>query len=55
MNFAWCGQSCGSTSRALLHKDIHGAVLVQLRPRGMLAELLAYTQEKNIHVRFGAG
>lgn len=27
MNFAWCGQSCGSTSRALLHDDIHDAVL----------------------------
>ena len=27
MNFAWCGQSCGSTSRAFLHADIHDAVL----------------------------
>lgn len=27
MNFAWCGQSCGSTSRALLHSDIHDEVL----------------------------
>ncbi|POF28310.1 aldehyde dehydrogenase family protein [Roseibium marinum] len=27
MNFAWCGQSCGSTSRAFLHEDIHDAVL----------------------------
>jgi betaine-aldehyde dehydrogenase len=27
MNFTWCGQSCGSTSRAFLHKDIHDAVL----------------------------
>lgn len=30
MNFAWCGQSCGSTSRALLHEDIHDAVLALL-------------------------
>lgn len=27
MNFAWCGQSCGSTSRVFLHDDIHDAVL----------------------------
>ena len=33
MNFAWCGQSCGSTSRAFLHKDIHDAVLERLSVR----------------------
>jgi betaine-aldehyde dehydrogenase len=27
MNFAWCGQSCGSTSRAFLHAAIHDRVL----------------------------
>ena len=27
MNFTWCGQSCGSTSRAFLHEAIHDAVL----------------------------
>lgn len=27
MNFGWQGQSCGSTSRILLHEDIHDAVL----------------------------
>lgn len=27
MNFTWCGQSCGSTSRAFLHADIHDAVI----------------------------
>lgn len=27
MNFTWCGQSCGSTSRAFLHKDIHDEVV----------------------------
>lgn len=27
MNFAWQGQSCGSTSRLLLHEDIHDRVL----------------------------
>ena len=31
MNFSWCGQSCGSTSRAFLHDDIHDAV-VRLLP-----------------------
>ena len=27
MNFTWCGQSCGSTSRAFLHESIHDAVV----------------------------
>lgn len=27
MNFGWCGQSCGSTSRAFLHRDIHEEVV----------------------------
>jgi len=27
MNFTWCGQSCGSTSRAFIHADIHDAVV----------------------------
>lgn len=30
MNFGWCGQSCGSTSRAFLHDDIHDAVVSRL-------------------------
>lgn len=30
MNFAWCGQSCGSTSRALVHADIHDAVIARV-------------------------
>lgn len=30
MNFTWCGQSCGSTSRAFLHESIHDAVLERL-------------------------
>lgn len=31
MNFTWCGQSCGSTSRAFLHEDIHDAVVERVR------------------------
>ncbi|WP_029008724.1 aldehyde dehydrogenase family protein [Azospirillum halopraeferens] len=31
MNFAWCGQSCGSTSRAFVHADIHDAVAERVR------------------------
>lgn len=27
MNFAWCGQSCGSTSRLFLHESIHDQVV----------------------------
>jgi len=30
MNFGWCGQSCGSTSRAFLHDDLHDAVVSRL-------------------------
>jgi betaine-aldehyde dehydrogenase len=30
MNFGWCGQSCGSTSRAFVHEDIYDAVLTRL-------------------------
>ena len=26
MNFGWCGQSCGSTSRAFIHRDIYDEV-----------------------------
>lgn len=33
MNFTWCGQSCGSTSRAFLHADIHDAVVERLREK----------------------
>jgi betaine-aldehyde dehydrogenase len=33
MNFAWCGQSCGSTSRVFLHGAIHDAVLNELKAR----------------------
>ena len=29
MNFTWCGQSCGSTSRAFIHEKIYDAVLAQ--------------------------
>jgi len=30
MNFTWCGQSCGSTSRAFVHADIYEEVLALL-------------------------
>ena len=33
MNFTWCGQSCGSTSRAFLHDSLHDAVLEQVVDR----------------------
>jgi len=33
MNFTWCGQSCGSTSRAFLHEKIHDAVLDRVKVR----------------------
>jgi betaine-aldehyde dehydrogenase len=33
MNFTWCGQSCGSTSRAFIHEKIHDAVLERVKVR----------------------
>jgi betaine-aldehyde dehydrogenase len=33
MNFTWCGQSCGSTSRAFIHSDIYDAVLERVKVR----------------------
>src|SRR5438552_3953448 len=31
MNFTWCGQSCGSTSRAFIHEKIYDAVIERAR------------------------
>jgi len=31
MNFTWCGQSCGSTSRAFIHESIYDDVLPLLK------------------------
>jgi betaine-aldehyde dehydrogenase len=33
MNFTWCGQSCGSTSRAFVHDAIHDAVIERVQAR----------------------
>jgi betaine-aldehyde dehydrogenase len=33
MNFTWCGQSCGSTSRAFIHEKIYDAVLEHVKVR----------------------
>jgi betaine-aldehyde dehydrogenase len=33
MNFTWCGQSCGSTSRAFVHEKIYDAVLERVKIR----------------------
>ena len=33
MNFTWCGQSCGSTSRAFIHATIYDAVLARVKER----------------------
>jgi betaine-aldehyde dehydrogenase len=33
MNFAWAGQSCGSTSRVFLHESIHDQALAQIAAR----------------------
>jgi betaine-aldehyde dehydrogenase len=30
MNFTWCGQSCGSTSRAFIHADIYDTVVERI-------------------------
>src|SRR6201991_1229942 len=31
MNFTWCGQSCGSTSRAFIHEKIYDAVIERVK------------------------
>ncbi|MES2192502.1 MAG: aldehyde dehydrogenase family protein [Pseudomonadota bacterium] len=31
MNFTWCGQSCGSTSRAFVHADIYDEVIASVK------------------------
>ncbi|HCP78829.1 MAG: aldehyde dehydrogenase [Pusillimonas sp.] len=31
MNYTWCGQSCGSTSRAFVHADIYEAVIEHIK------------------------
>jgi betaine-aldehyde dehydrogenase len=33
MNFTWCGQSCGSTSRAFVHAKIYDAVIEHARAK----------------------
>jgi betaine-aldehyde dehydrogenase len=33
MNFTWCGQSCGSTSRAFIHEKIYYAVIERIKAR----------------------
>jgi betaine-aldehyde dehydrogenase len=33
MNFGWCGQSCGSTSRAFLHESLYDKVLGLVRDK----------------------
>jgi betaine-aldehyde dehydrogenase len=33
MNFTWCGQSCGSTSRAFVHVKIYDSVIQEVKAR----------------------
>ena len=33
MNFTWCGQSCGSTSRILVHESLHDRFIEELAAR----------------------
>jgi betaine-aldehyde dehydrogenase len=33
MNFTWCGQSCGSTSRAFIHETIYDSVLTKVKAK----------------------
>lgn len=33
MNFTWCGQSCGSTSRLFIHTDLHDRFVAELVQR----------------------
>jgi betaine-aldehyde dehydrogenase len=38
MNFTWCGQSCGSTSRAFIHASLYDSVLELIRARSAYFE-----------------
>src|SRR4029079_10042484 len=33
MYFTWCGQSCGSTSRAFIHEKIYDAVIARVKEK----------------------
>jgi betaine-aldehyde dehydrogenase len=33
MNFTWCGQSCGSTSRAFIHETIYDVVVARVKEK----------------------
>jgi betaine-aldehyde dehydrogenase len=33
MNFTWCGQSCGSTSRLLVHESVHDQLISAMVPK----------------------
>src|SRR5690349_10989995 len=33
MNFTWCGQSCGSTSRAFIHEKIYDSVIERVKEK----------------------
>ena len=61
MNFTWCGQSCGSTSRAFVHAKIHDAVLERVQhkiahykpgvptdPRTTMGAIISKTQYERI-------
>ena len=63
MNFTWQGQSCGSTSRLLVHHSNDVSMHFPGTPYGgvkdsgvgreeSLEELLSYTQTKNVNVLF---
>lgn len=51
MNFSWCGQSCGSTSRAFLHDDIHDPVISRLK---VLCEGIRPGIPTDMNTRMGA-
>ncbi len=61
MNFTWCGQSCGSTSRAFIHESIYDEVLSRLPaycahfkpgdpvdPETTMGAIISATQHKRI-------
>ncbi len=51
MNFTWCGQSCGSMSRAFVHADIYDQVLVHLK---RLCEALRPGNPTDMDTKMGA-
>ena len=51
MNFTWCGQSCGSTSRAFVHEKIYDAVLERVKAQDQALQARHPDRSRDHHGR----